>query len=60
MQILITGGAGFIGTNLIKELSSYHTIVSIDDYSTGKEENHIDGVKYINGDIILDSILQIT
>ena len=51
MQILITGGAGFIGTNLIKELSSYHTIVSIDDYSTGKEENHIDGVKYINGDI---------
>ena len=51
MQILVTGGAGFIGTNLIKELSSYHTIVSIDDYSTGKEENHIDGVKYINGDI---------
>ena len=51
MQILVTGGAGFIGTNLIKELSSYHTIVSIDEYSTGKEENHIDGVKYINGDI---------
>jgi len=51
MQILITGGAGFVGTNLIKQLSSYHTIVSIDNYSTGKEKNHIDGVKYINGDI---------
>ena len=52
MQILITGGAGFVGTNLIKKLSSEgHDIVSIDDYSTGKEENHIDGVKYINGDI---------
>ena len=62
MQILVTGGAGFIGTNLIKELSSYHTIVSIDDYSTGKEENHIDGVKYINGDIsdLMDHIATVS
>ena len=51
MRILVTGGAGFVGTNLIKQLSPYHNIVSIDNYSTGKEENHIDGVKYINGDI---------
>tara|TARA_R110002051_G_scaffold77289_1_gene140759 strand:- start:1064 stop:1921 length:858 start_codon:yes stop_codon:yes gene_type:complete len=52
MQILITGGAGFVGTNLIKRLSSGgHDIISIDNYSTGKKENHIDGVKYIEGDI---------
>ena len=51
MRILVTGGAGFIGTNLIKQLSSYHTVVSIDDYSTGKEENHITGCTYIKGDI---------
>ena len=52
MRILITGGAGFIGTNLIKQLlKERHEIVSIDNYSTGKEENHINGVKYINGDI---------
>jgi len=52
MQILITGGAGFIGTNLIKKLSSdVHDIISIDNYSTGKKENHIEGVKYIDGDI---------
>jgi UDP-glucose 4-epimerase len=51
MRILVTGGAGFVGTNLVKQLSPYHNIVSIDNYSTGKEENHIDGVKYINGDI---------
>ena len=52
MHILITGGAGFIGTNLIKRLSSEgHDIISIDNYSTGKKENHIDGVKYIEGDI---------
>ena len=47
MQILVTGGAGFIGTNLIKRLSSDgHDIISIDNYSTGKKQNHIKGVKY--------------
>ena len=52
MQVLVTGGAGFVGTNLIKQLlKEGHEVVSIDNYSTGKEENHIDGVKYINGDI---------
>ena len=52
MQILVTGGAGFIGTNLIQRLSSEgHDIVSIDNYSTGKHENHVEGVQYINGDI---------
>ena len=52
MRILVTGGAGFVGTNLIKQLlKEGHNIVSIDNYSTGKKENHIDGVKYIEGDI---------
>jgi len=52
MQVLVTGGAGFIGTNLIKRLAAEgHTIVSIDNYSTGTQENHIDGVQYIDGDI---------
>ena len=52
MYTLVTGGAGFVGTHLIKSIliESPHTkIVSLDDYSTGKEENHIDGVQYING-----------
>ena len=52
MKILVTGGAGFIGTNLIKRLlSEGHDVVSLDDYETGTEENHVDGVKYILGDI---------
>jgi len=43
MHILVTGGAGFIGTNLIKKLLlDGHDVVSIDNYSTGKEENEID------------------
>ncbi len=36
MNILVTGGAGFIGTNLIKRLvKEGHTVTSLDDYSTG-------------------------
>lgn len=52
MYILVTGGAGFVGTNLIKQLlKEGHSVVSIDNYSTGKEENHITGCTYIKGDI---------
>jgi len=51
-KILVTGGAGFIGTNLIKRLvSEGHQVVSLDNYETGTETNHVEGVKYINGDI---------
>lgn len=52
MKILVTGGAGFIGTNLIiKLLELGHDIVSIDNYTTGSEKNHQIGVKYISEDI---------
>ena len=49
--VLVAGGSGFIGTNLIKRLlNEGHEIVSIDNYSTGKKKNHISNpkVKYIN------------
>lgn len=50
--IIVTGGAGFIGTNLCKELLKLgHQVISIDNYNTGKKENHIPGVVYIEGDI---------
>ena len=52
MKILVTGGAGFIGSTLIKRLKNEgNNIVSLDDYSTGTKENEIEGVKYINVDI---------
>ena len=42
MVILVTGGAGFVGTSLIQSLlNSNHTIISVDDYSSGEEINHI-------------------
>ena len=53
MRILVTGGAGFVGANLIKKLlEKGHEVISVDDYSTGKKENHIEGCQYINRDIL--------
>jgi hypothetical protein len=52
MKILVTGGAGFIGTNLIKSLlSEGHSVVSVDNYNTGLKSNHQDGCLYLNKDI---------
>ena len=53
-KILVTGGAGFVGTNLIKLFlkKTKHKIISIDNYSSGQKSNHIKSprVKYIKGD----------
>jgi UDP-glucose 4-epimerase len=51
--LVVTGGAGFIGSNLISELLKFKKfeIVSIDNYSSGLSINHINNkkVKYLNG-----------
>ena len=53
-KILITGGAGFVGTNLIRYLleKTDYKIISVDNYSSGSKKNHIKNsrVKYIKGD----------
>jgi len=52
MNILVTGGAGFVGTNLIKRLlKDGHKVVSLDNYSTGKKENEQKGCTYYDCDI---------
>lgn len=49
--ILVTGGAGFIGSNLIEQLvkDPHNDVFSLDNYFTGKKENHIQGATYIEG-----------
>ena len=52
MKILVTGGAGFVGTNLIKRLlQEGHQVLSIDNYNTGLKSNHIKGAEYLEADI---------
>ena len=52
--LVVTGGAGFVGSNLISELLKFKkfNIVSIDNYSSGSSINHIKNkrVKYLKGD----------
>ena len=53
-KILVTGGAGFVGTNLINFIlkKTKYKVISIDNYSSGSKKNHIKNkrVSYIKGD----------
>ncbi len=48
--ILVTGGAGFIGSRLCGQLVALgHRVISLDNYFTGSKENHVKGVEYREG-----------
>ena len=51
-KILVTGGAGFVGSHLCERLSKNpnYEVYSLDNYFTGSESNHVPNVTYIKGD----------
>jgi UDP-glucose 4-epimerase len=56
MKILVTGGAGFIGSHLVDELARNNRVLIVDNFSSGEKENIIrhegmDNVKIVTGDI---------
>ncbi len=61
--ILVTGGAGFVGTNLIKYFlkKTKYKLISLDNYSSGRKLNHIKSsrVKYLKGKTVnISSIIK--
>ena len=51
-KALVTGGAGFIGTNLIQRLIlKGYQVFSLDNYSTGSRDNELSSVTYVKADI---------
>ena len=62
MNILVTGGAGFIGANLVKRLTEAHEegeVIVLDDLSTGTRENLIDtNATLVEGSILDEELLE--
>lgn len=50
-KVLVTGGAGFVGSHLCERLVMMgYDVYSLDNYFTGSESNHVAGVTYIRGE----------
>ncbi|MDX4026543.1 NAD-dependent epimerase/dehydratase family protein [Aliarcobacter skirrowii] len=62
-KILVTGGAGFVGSNLCERLAQdkNNEVYSLDNYFTGSKENHVRNVTYIEGSSAnIDSLVKFT
>lgn len=53
-KILVTGGAGFVGSHLCEKLAHnpQNQVYSLDNYFTGNESNHVPNVTYIKGNTV--------
>jgi UDP-glucose 4-epimerase len=65
MKVLITGGAGFLGSNIARELLNQgHQVTIVDDLSGGFESNIPEGAMFLKGDIVdsefIDKLFEIS
>jgi len=55
-MIVVTGGAGFIGSHIVDKLSESNEIIVIDNLSSGKEEFVSKSAKLVKADLASDDI----
>jgi UDP-glucose 4-epimerase len=51
-RILVTGGAGFIGSNLANHLAAHNDVIAVDDCYLGTPDNLSDDVEFVNGSVV--------
>ena len=57
-SVLVTGGAGFVGSHLVRRLSPSADVRVLDDFSTGRRDRVPDGVRIFEGDVRDDGLLE--
>ena len=55
-RVLVTGGAGFIGSNLANALASDNDVVALDDCYLGTPENLEDAVEFVEGSVLEEDL----
>ena len=55
-RVLVTGGAGFIGSNLANHLAADNDVIALDDTYLGTPDNLVDDVEFVNGSVLDDDI----